>query len=1624
MPDDLGIKDSVPYVARRFVHPALAGRSVVRLLPETLRPAEDLALATLGFEGSTTTAVGYGRTVAVGFPAWALINDPTNSSYALELVRELELAALKAKRVPGYAKEDLERLGQEIALKAPHFLPTFFEEAGRRYIRINNKLTAMKFFSMARAAERKHQLTVDEGRNRDVFLEFALSGALGVGTLSNEAQELPLRVGPAQAFSQFRDLAIQRVKGGLPPHTRMAKELKALAVGAGLDSAAEEETVVAELIDVPALLHAGKGFWVSYKTALKRAVKNHPRIQTQLFQMFPPNIDGVTWSGVLHASGVIDFAVSSNLDLLRWLEDAIAHHQGGWGRPKPNPLLLDAILRIGRALQPEHGRSAIAPQIIIEMSQDYDLEVVDALLEAKFQITITWLLRQEPLNISNYLRNKSMTRDMTHLASFPALMPLLFEGIIEELSEYAGKVPDLFENVAAEKDLAVLLAFPAIRILIRESLAEAVAFSDRSLASLGIALDHAEPFASATGLELCADLLAKLSPTTPETMLAEALNSGILDELVWEAFESRDSGLTDIVEAWPHLLAHNQTEASVISRDGLLLSHRLQYHRDFPSGTRHETTFDLVGDDLLCSWIYDDHAFKMAAYWASSPQTAFRVPSPTYRYRKYSLPSGTNSRTFGDRAFTAGTPRAPLFRLGHIFGDGYKFWLAPVRHWQWETEIKEWLTLDPQSGDLGSGPLPQFLADIADRPGHNILLTSSVVRPLPEEYSENPLGLQAETVGHCWFTDAEGLLWIERTDGVRAGGFKDGRLVDIAHGTSTLVSLPGGALVVSSRKYLIDAKTGAILTDANGRRSYRRESWPANLFGRFGHNFAPRDVATSLRMRSTKPEDLHGLISASKVLFEQQIPVGTAVPGITDLEKSEIERLFPDAAQPLVDAIVALSRDAARDAQISTRLRTIAAQHLSPDLAIDSPLTEQARIIDLTRAELIVDVSEKRIPDFFRDMTNKIYISPYSFESGPRENASPREILARIALVGAALGIPNDSPATPSSDPWPEVAGDWLEFLQSPAALLPLAMSPRSSEHDRLIVAALLEGFADSGLYDFGHDLEVVCVSAERSRKLHLGHTLRTATSRLVLAAQPLRAPTTTPQHDNFIALIVGTPQWQELGLEPIWSIPAGRAPLVPDLWREAARLLKITDAVPVGNGPAELAARSGMLLEEAKFLLAGLPPADVYYGKFSQGLLAQMNMSATEARIAAMAFQKVDRFTKKDLLAALVPDDVTQYFQAAPYINEAARILSSKAGLGTEISPETLRDASSDLRDTRDPIGMVRWICNADPSSTPPADSWYFDQIRACLWLANNLPSNHSARGLLGAKFRDIRSRFLKETTVDGLTMLGHDYSNSFRTAFGLPPKTSQHDSQNNAPVVTGRDSVGAVTADFDFHTDGYPFAFDRYYVDYSVATDLELDKLAGFAENSGFEYERRLARAIHSSVFLNYLDFAAKEAYPTPGNLHNPAISASSVVAEVSSTLDIGDNAATLFLQLLALPGPSDANVKKWNGWTQATHRAAGAELSQADLVIAAKRSRAGRSLFISSGWVNLKSPNLPMESEKAQTFDLEPGNDPFVPLVNVLILEPFSELFASAWQKYQARSYTSHGQKQEDAIHESAN
>jgi hypothetical protein len=137
------------------------------------------------------------------------------------------------------------------------------------------------------------------------------------------------------------------------------------------------------------------------------------------------------------------------------------------------------------------------------------------------------------------------------------------------------------------------------------------------------------------------------------------------------------------------------------------------------------------------------------------------------------------------------------------------------------------------------------------------------------------------------------------------------------------------------------------------------------------------------------------------------------------------------------------------------------------------------------------------------------------------------------------------------------------------------------------------------------------------------------------------------------------------------------------------------------------------------------------------------------------------------------------------------------------------------------------------------------------------------------------------------------------------------------------------------------------------------------------------------------------------------NPLLSAPELVERARHRFDLDEDAAALYLQTLTLAAPTTKAIQRFNGWAPARLKKALAALVARDLLVEAKRPRAGRGAFLPGGWEALKAPLPPIESWKLPLYGAtkHPERGLVLPLRQFLAQKPVHQLFEEAWRRLEA-------------------
>jgi hypothetical protein len=143
-----------------------------------------------------------------------------------------------------------------------------------------------------------------------------------------------------------------------------------------------------------------------------------------------------------------------------------------------------------------------------------------------------------------------------------------------------------------------------------------------------------------------------------------------------------------------------------------------------------------------------------------------------------------------------------------------------------------------------------------------------------------------------------------------------------------------------------------------------------------------------------------------------------------------------------------------------------------------------------------------------------------------------------------------------------------------------------------------------------------------------------------------------------------------------------------------------------------------------------------------------------------------------------------------------------------------------------------------------------------------------------------------------------------------------------------------------------------------------------------------------------------------PAGGWEQDPRASAPEVVDAVAKHYQLSRDAAALYLQYLVLIDPTAKNLALWNACKPKQLEAPHAELLERELLLEAKRERAGRSYFLQGGWEPQKSPHPPLETWKVPFYGTRhPSGSLRATLGRFVATAPFHVLFERAWARLQS-------------------
>ena len=1494
-----------PVTARAYAHPALDKKLIVRLEPDAVAAGTDAEMAAFGFaEPQVSKSLGLVRYRTLGFPAWALINDPKKAKAALDVTEDFRKAKRLVAAKPGHAKEAFEKIAKQLQRTAPQFLPSFWEEAGRVVADQASSTMAAQCFEKARQAERAFKLKTNADDSDAVFVEFALLGALSAKTLSAYAKELAKSAGGKEAYRRYRAIIIKRALGGMPPYSGMGKDLRSLAQAANANLETEEDTLVAELIEAPGVGKAPVEFWTTYRDVLARVAKATPEVRARLRAIWPVPRGGsdetrtafkATWIDLLAEVGAFDDLPDDGLGA--WMSKLVKF---AGAAPRVEATLRELAPRLVALGQP------IAVLATEGWSEDLHLDLAELALSLDIKLA-------DPRDQDDF-STEWMTCDPVRVAAD---------------ERYSKKLVALMARHMGDKDheheFAGKQGFVAAR---RQWIEEQITNLDRTtLIACRSAIDALDEKTTAETFLPFGDLHQRLSRVDLSLALANQLRGGTIDELGWPAYEAAFATLGGEVQiggAFPILTAWNQSKVIAVGQDGVVAEHDLVYK---PADHKIEGVLFVDGQFLVV--LEPEKGWQTVGYWSGKPKHRFDVErnvigwggdSPTI----WITPTGAIS--LGGKAYRAGEPPT----------TGVEPFVATTTE-MWAPDGKGWKSFDPDTGKKGPAGAPPFVGEWAPRPGWTLQPDQCVLVPAPAGLASSPLGMTGGMLGMRvrQHDQADPETWsdqpseCERIDGVMWTGIVTPFALLVLPGdpaprpltTSQATSkrFPGGDGPGTS----IWSTGGEIISNVNedvwGARGWGATHVPAAAFWDY---LTPRDPAGSHALRAISIDAARAILDAARLEIATGGDLGKRELPLTEAAVRAVRPAFTDPK--LVRGIAGVAEYAA---ELANRLTLIAAERAKEhaDPSGQSLAGDAAQVRKLATA--LGAARPAKIPDFDLDLGKWL---------------AHGRALAALSLSPIAT----DDERRTARDLARAFAGTVLADDLSNMRLLELEEPDdyNDDEEWNTLVIRIHDSsvFAIHGSNNWALELSLdgsfrVPAPYKLANETRLSRGIGTewATAFLALpdervAWDPAIATTIAERADLSIAeatlLYTGAPDRDAYGKDFLGKqrretigLRLGDADAARTTFRDMpdAKLYGVI-AAAVPEDPAQLA--GGLVFAERL--------ADAWKAKHGKRAKIPQELVA----LAKKELELDDEFGA--VLAAFAGDDDQWFLKPDLSTFQDVSAWDSKG-----LHPTKARELAIFIGwlflqrpvGCRIRAGIPRVIERLRATLSDERVLWKFDDLYAA--------GSDSAKGkarrqqlldLVGGKPFDASyaEQAATDSRDDGacLVALYEDYASAAFRPAKLAGRAIEKVKQLANVMIDESESYG-----------------DPPVADVEAALFLKGDGFAALGER------------------------VAKTDVPEGQYEANPLHSAKKLVARVVKDLGISEDAAVLYLQTLALAEPTQAKITLWNDWKPKQYQAAASELANKKLVTEGKRERAGRSIFLKGGYSKGDKKNLPMEDWK---------------------------------------------------------
>ena len=1654
-----GIETIDLVAVRTYHHPALGQQRVRRFSTEKLGFGLDREMELLGFQRTEITLPGaYQNQRAPGFPAWALVYVPDQVELALSTAKELKALRKVISAKPKNAKDRIEFLARPLVAADPRLLPTFYEEAGRMFLEAGNEAFALQLFNKAREAERVYGLTVDETQRRQAYLEFAEAGVLSPKALTDFGKDLLASPDVKAAYDFFRDLCYRRTLAGVTPWPEMPKTLRALAKAAGLDAGQEEAELVQSLLELPILRFVASAFWKQIQPTLIKLAKQSPAIRGTLLNLFPlggetslpPRLFDIEWLELLEACGALEALTLPDEQVpteakphsgpTEWLNRMVNRALAYRTADVPKPLLT-LLTRMAEPLKSE--KVTVSFEVIdrsnqrwgfaslVEVALEHGIPVADPAPDVKLTI--------------------GLAHDVPYLVQDKRFFPLLIDALDDLIRQrsFAQSVQGKPGFQKARRawylnQIKILQASPLSRF-------EKVLDWLRDSVTPDLFQDFPE-------------LVEKLAAITGSEMLARTFQGGIWDEYGWPELEAVIDEMTAngspspaICGFFPYAVVASWDRAVVVGPTGRIFDHQLQLPPDARLGN-----LAFADGQLLVTYRSQDIDW---GYWSGTPSDRFQ----TYISSCEMLPRGALVElpgigvTTGKKVCHAGDPNPDFtFGYGRVYSDGLTVWRTTYN------ARRDWLcTFDPQTGEEQSLSLPAFF-DEFQAPEWILDVKASQLLPLPPGLESTLLGHKDGLIGsrsrHLHADDQKIL---------RQGEFQgiDGRRWSgtFGHPFSIIGMLP---IPGTNQFHLVCGDQGTLaFWDEIGQipafEISLREFRPNHAKGTacvfpfvWLHCLKVRDEAGSRFLRQFPVETANQLLrTALSELNDWKTQTGPVLPlsditldNIPELARDfphtwlKLEALVPEGMhQRLKIGMHRLVVEASRAVSRLARLVGPAYFH-KVSAPQPAPAVEFPPRYNFERAFKQI-IPHNYAWRFCRDLNQELLtIHAYLAGLEPADVLQPKlpqgyngtgigwiDLIGNLGMVGFLVATAYQSP---------EEKVDYYQYRETRLKFLE-AWSDTifASEPEKIRVLYGRITVPEATAAEWQKLDHATLVEHEGNR-----YFVRTYNEYYIEHSGISYTAIEYAPDRNF----------KELPGTSIVNARRNGGWLGRDNIRKLVNLVKTRGTVAWDSKIADLLSRgTGLSRNAAAVLWLGFPGFEGHDESrfFPASLREQLGMKVLDVNSARIELEKMCPVPiRLPLWSDVLPDEIetlwtplgTGETDSNSVVHRLMAAWNRHVGKQIEIPAELVATITKEKYYTDiKAVELLTMLAN------PAQSEWLHDDQEWRLFFPSTWLTYSYPVGCDWAKYNN--SKFFRREVVtswsillpylfvtlpvgdplrSNLPALMHliwerlknpnfflplDYKYFHASHGALQPQVDAFfDQFGDVPYVAPQTPANEQHHGIDA---GDSVALLRKQDDKSA--EVEVFVRTGRIPN--FERLEEIAAMVKMSLRLESLfpftqgcrDLVARiEQTPVPAGQYecNPLYSAPHVVSEIAEAFRLSPDAATLGLQTLALIEPSTRNICLWNGWNSARYKKAASELVAAEIVIEAKRERAGRNIFLPGVWISPKPPDEPIEQWKLELYGAKSyaSNSYWKPLKRLLPLRPIHEIFELAWTRIKERDH----------------